>query len=237
MRARQSRNLLASLLFSQGTPMLLAGDEFGNSQSGNNNAYCQDNPLGWLDWHREDTALGAFVRRLIHIRRDCGFYDSDDYVHTDALQAPRALAWFAASGEAMTPGHWGEVQCRSLQLMQSRQLNKSLQRAESLQLKKSRQLSKSRQLDMSPQGENKLQTEALLILLHAGDSNSHFCLPAPPPGAGEQWQLLLSSEAGRDELQSCYPTASSFAVAACSFQLLAAGGRYLSSSAKGASHD
>ncbi|MBO2648873.1 glycogen debranching protein GlgX [Shewanella algae] len=237
LRARQSRNLLASLLLSQGTPMLLAGDEFGNSQSGNNNAYCQDNPLGWLDWHREDTELGAFVRRLIHIRRDCGFYDSDDYVHTDALQAPRALAWFAASGEAMTPGHWGEVQCRSLQLMQSRQLNKSLQRAESLQLKKSRQLSKSRQLDMSPQGENKLQTEALLILLHAGDSNSHFCLPSPPPGAGEQWQLLLSSEAGRDELQSCYPTASSFAVAAFSFQLLAAGGRYLSSSAKGACHD
>ncbi len=52
LRARQSRNLLASLLLSQGTPMLLAGDEFGNSQSGNNNAYCQDNPLGWLDWHR-----------------------------------------------------------------------------------------------------------------------------------------------------------------------------------------
>lgn len=131
----------------------------------------------------------------------------------------------------MTPGHWGEVQCRSLQLMQSRQLNMSNQ------LNKSHQPNMSRQLDMNPQGENKLQTEALLILLHAGDSNSHFCLPSPPPGAGEQWQLLLSSEAGRDELQSCYPTASSFAVAACSFQLLAAGGRYLSSSAKGASHD
>ena len=54
LRARQKRNMLATLLFSQGTPMLLAGDELGNSQAGNNNAYCQDNKIGWLAGHRPE---------------------------------------------------------------------------------------------------------------------------------------------------------------------------------------
>src|SRR5690606_26904855 len=52
LRQRQMRNMLATLLLSQGTPMLLAGDEFGHSQGGNNNAYCQDNPITWIDWER-----------------------------------------------------------------------------------------------------------------------------------------------------------------------------------------
>ena len=59
--AQRMRNLMATLLVSQGTPMLLAGDEFGNSQSGNNNAYCQDNPLGWVDWSGKGKGFHAFV--------------------------------------------------------------------------------------------------------------------------------------------------------------------------------
>ena len=69
-RARRRRNLLATVFLSQGTPMLLAGDEIGNSQGGNNNAYCQDNAIGWVDWSRADAALLAFVRRLVALRRD-----------------------------------------------------------------------------------------------------------------------------------------------------------------------
>ena len=72
LRARQTRNLLATLLLSQGVPMLLAGDERGRTQRGNNNAYCQDNELSWLDWEaRRDRRelLAAFVRRLIALRR------------------------------------------------------------------------------------------------------------------------------------------------------------------------
>ena len=64
--------MLAMLLLSQGTPMLLAGDEFGNTQLGNNNAYCQDNDIGWLEWQeidREGSRLIDFVRRLIALRR------------------------------------------------------------------------------------------------------------------------------------------------------------------------
>ena len=68
-RARRRRNLLATLFMSQGTPMLLAGDEIGNSQKGNNNAYCQDNPIGWIDWQDADAELLDFARRLAEFRR------------------------------------------------------------------------------------------------------------------------------------------------------------------------
>lgn len=68
LRARQARNLLLTLFCAQDIPMLLAGDEFGNSQRGNNNAYCQDNPVSWLNWARADRDLLAFVRKLPAIR-------------------------------------------------------------------------------------------------------------------------------------------------------------------------
>ena len=68
-RHRRIRNMLATLFLSQGTPMLLAGDEFGNSQNGNNNAYCQDNEIGWVNWERADAGLLEFVEALSAFRR------------------------------------------------------------------------------------------------------------------------------------------------------------------------
>src|SRR6185437_3195648 len=72
LRDRQKRNLMATLLLSLGVPMLVAGDEFGRTQQGNNNAYCQDNEISWLDWQQvrpEDEQLRQFVRELISLRR------------------------------------------------------------------------------------------------------------------------------------------------------------------------
>ena len=69
IRTRRQRNMLATLFLSQGTPMLLAGDEFANSQAGNNNAYCQDNDIGWLNWDKTDTDLQAFVVSLSAFRQ------------------------------------------------------------------------------------------------------------------------------------------------------------------------
>ena len=69
-RARQRRNLLSSLLLSTGVPMLLAGDELGRTQGGNNNAYCQDNAISWVDWEQQDADLADFTRQLIRLRRD-----------------------------------------------------------------------------------------------------------------------------------------------------------------------
>lgn len=70
IRSRRQRNMLATLFLSQGTPMLLAGDEFANSQQGNNNAYCQDNGIGWLNWDHADTELQSFVATLSAFRAD-----------------------------------------------------------------------------------------------------------------------------------------------------------------------
>ena len=70
LRARQQRNFLATLLLSQGVPMLLGGDELGRTQGGNNNAWCQDNEISWFDWESADPELLEFVRRLIALRRE-----------------------------------------------------------------------------------------------------------------------------------------------------------------------
>jgi glycogen operon protein len=68
-RRRASVHACSTLLLAQGTPMLLAGDEHGHSQHGNNNAYCQDNALTWLDWNQANSGLTAFTAALIHLRR------------------------------------------------------------------------------------------------------------------------------------------------------------------------
>src|SRR5690606_21644711 len=70
LRLRQKRNFLTTLFLSQGIPMLLAGDEFGHTQQGNNNAYCQDNELTWLDWNNKDDDLFRFTSRLIRFRKE-----------------------------------------------------------------------------------------------------------------------------------------------------------------------
>ena len=80
-RARRQRNLLATLFLSQGTPMLLAGDEIGNSQAGNNNAYCQDNPIGWINWADQDSALLEFVAKLSAFRKSNRLLRQTRFLH------------------------------------------------------------------------------------------------------------------------------------------------------------
>jgi glycogen operon protein len=85
-RAQQKRNLLATLLLSQGIPMLVAGDEFGRTQGGNDNAFCQDNPISWLDWASADERLIDFTARLISIRKSHPVFQVDDWLgDTDAM--------------------------------------------------------------------------------------------------------------------------------------------------------
>jgi glycogen operon protein len=83
VRRQQRLNMLATLLFSQGTPMLLAGDEFGNGQGGNNNAYAQDNETGWLDWGglESDPEFAVKVRELVQLRRRLPLLRQARYVH------------------------------------------------------------------------------------------------------------------------------------------------------------
>lgn len=116
LRERQIRNVLATLLLAQGTPMLLAGDEFGRTQDGNNNAYCQDDEISWLNWKIEEKgqALIHFVKRLTNLRHKypilrrnlflTGAYDEEYGV--------KDLTWINANGAEMHDKHWGDSEMR-----------------------------------------------------------------------------------------------------------------------------
>jgi glycogen operon protein len=109
-RRRHRLNVLATLLFSQGTPMLLAGDEFGNSQSGNNNAYAQDNPIGWLDWNdlADDPAFFDEVCALTAVRREIELLRQQVYRHArqSDLTGHSEVLWFGTDGQPMHDDGW-----------------------------------------------------------------------------------------------------------------------------------
>lgn len=118
LRVRQRRNFLATLLLSQGVPMLLAGDELGNSQNGNNNAYCQDNDIGWIDWsglQLPGRDLTDFVARLIALRRTCGLA-RDQFLKGEVRGANdrKDIAWYRADGEEMSEPDWSFPDARFL---------------------------------------------------------------------------------------------------------------------------
>jgi isoamylase len=121
VRARQQRNLLATLFLSQGTPMLLGGDEIGRTQRGNNNAYCQDNDISWYDWSlpRRDDDLLAFVRRLIRIRAEQPVLRRRRFLHGSRLRAigARDIAWLRPGGGDMTAADWHDQALRALGLV------------------------------------------------------------------------------------------------------------------------
>ena len=110
LRDRQSRNILATLLLSQGTPMLLAGDEFRNTQGGNNNAYCQDNELSWLDWEVDERAgvLVAFTKRLLRLRAEHPVFRRAAFLTGEERQGSGApdVWWFRPDGRKMTQADW-----------------------------------------------------------------------------------------------------------------------------------
>jgi glycogen operon protein len=122
IRRRVQRALLATVLLSYGTPMLLAGDEFGNSQDGNNNAYCQDNPLSWLDWEQaaspEGRDLTRFVARIAACRREHASLRSRRYLdaHQEVAPGMPGVTWFDVDGQLMTEQAWQDPEGRALGL-------------------------------------------------------------------------------------------------------------------------
>jgi isoamylase len=116
LRRRQQRNFLATLLLSQGVPMLLGGDEFGRTQRGNNNAYCQDNELSWYDWDAIDQDLLRFVRRLLRLRREHPVLRRRHWFRGRAIHGAdvKDIAWFNPDGQQMREAHWGEGYAKSV---------------------------------------------------------------------------------------------------------------------------
>jgi len=109
-RARRRRNLLATVLLSQGTPMLRAGDEIAQSQGGNNNAYCQDNETSWIDWTVGDRDLAGFVRRLVALRRTLPVLRQVRFLHGNPLPGDEALdvEWLPLDGDEGDAVDWAE---------------------------------------------------------------------------------------------------------------------------------
>jgi isoamylase len=116
LRARQTRNMLATLLLSQGTPMILAGDEFGRTQKGNNNAYCQDNEISWLDWTlaEKNTDLVGFVRKLCHLRHKYPILRRNLFLNGEFIEelGVRDVTWVSASGSQMESEQWLDASIR-----------------------------------------------------------------------------------------------------------------------------
>ncbi|EYD75734.1 Glycogen debranching enzyme [Rubellimicrobium mesophilum DSM 19309] len=110
-RARRRRNMMATLMLAQGTPMILAGDELGNSQRGNNNAYCQDNETGWVDWDHADAEFLEFCRRIVAFRRRHPILRQKRFLHSRSrvIDGQVDLFWRRADGEVMSEPDWNNL--------------------------------------------------------------------------------------------------------------------------------
>ena len=107
-RRQRKKNMLATLLLSQGTPMLLAGDEFGHSKKGNNNAYCQDNAITWLDWENRDLELEQFTKDLIALRKAYPHFSQTAFLHGETAERSfaRNAEWLSPSGHVLQNHEW-----------------------------------------------------------------------------------------------------------------------------------
>jgi len=170
LRARQQRNFLTTLLLSQGVPMLLAGDELGRSQGGNNNAYCQDNEMSWIDWNLDavDEDLHAFARRLIAFRHDHPVLRRETFFggEPDAQGLPD-IWWFRLDGRRMARRDW-ETPGGPVGVF----LNGDAIRA------------------LTPQGEP-VHDDSLILLFNARHEGVEFVLP--PRRFGPRWCVELST--------------------------------------------
>ncbi|HET6467433.1 MAG TPA: glycogen debranching protein GlgX [Geminicoccaceae bacterium] len=176
LRQRQKRNMLATLLFAQGTPMLLMGDELGRSQQGNNNAYCQDNEISWLDWREitgADRALAGFVAALTALRKRHPVLRRGRFLH-GAVRSQlgiKDLTWLAPDGGEMSSEQWQDANARCLGMLLAGDANP----------------------DLTPRG-TPLVNSTLLVLMNAHHEPVPFTLPELPEGG---WRPLLDTATGR----------------------------------------
>jgi glycogen operon protein len=171
LRSRQQRNLLATLLLSQGVPMLLGGDEIGRTQQGNNNGYCQDNELTWHDWEAVDEPLLEFTRQLIHFRASHPVFRRRRWFQGRPFRGPgvRDIEWFAPNGQEMTDRDWEAAHVSLLGIFLS---------AEGLRAT----------LDGRP-----VSDDSFYVALNAGTRDRRFRLP--PERLGSRWRTVMDTAA------------------------------------------
>jgi len=193
LRERQKRNLLATLLLSQGMPMLVAGDEFGRTQQGNNNAYCQDNETGWVDWSKleENRDQVAFVRRLLKLRTDHPVFRRSAFFLGDPVDGSEVkdIVWLAPEGREMTDADWLRPGSRVLGVRFAATAEMDLQ-------------TYSRRLD----------PHSFLLLVNAGEDPVDFTLPDVP--FDKRWHWILDTGVADGEASGRYTAQTKFHLAA-----------------------
>jgi glycogen operon protein len=171
-RARQKRNLVATLLFSQGVPMFLAGDEIGHTQSGNNNAYCQDNEISWLDWDAEqvDQEMLEFVQKVMQIRKDHPVFRRRNFFQGRKIRGAdiKDIVWLDPDGKEMTDEEWNQEFARCLGVTLAGQALE----------------------DVDERGQ-RIRDDNFLLLMNAHHEEIPFTLMTPPSGMG--WFVLLDT--------------------------------------------
>jgi isoamylase len=173
LRERQMRNFLATLILSQGVPMLCGGDELARTQNGNNNAYCQDDELAWFHWELTPAQerLRDFTAKLIHMRRDHPNLHRRKFFQDRVIRGSvvRDIAWYNTDGNELSDEAWTTDWNRSLALM----LN-------------------GKTLAITDEDGNPIADDCFVILVNAAAEGVEFKLPEPP--AGNPWSQVLNTE-------------------------------------------
>jgi glycogen operon protein len=172
LRARQKRNFISTLLLSQGVPMLLAGDEIGRTQRGNNNAYCQDNEISWLDWNLDENARALLLlfQRLIQIRRQHPVFRRRRFFQGRPIRGGEVkdLAWLTPEGREMDDNEWSQDFARSLGVYFAGEA-----------------------LEEADRRGHPVRDDNFLLLLNAHHESIAFALPEFRHGS--TWQVLLDT--------------------------------------------
>lgn len=170
LRKRQKRNLMATLFLSQGVPMLVAGDEFGRTQLGNNNAYCQDNEISWLHWDESDKEFLEFTRKIIKLRQEHPIFCRRRWFQGQPIKGIGLddIAWFLPDGSEMNDEHWTNDFAKSLAIyLNGRGLHA-----------------------VGPKGEN-IMDDSFYLIFNAHHEPLDFKLP--PSKYGKTWDLVLDT--------------------------------------------
>ncbi|ACY97349.1 MULTISPECIES: glycogen debranching protein GlgX [Thermomonospora] len=169
LRARQRRNFLATLFLSQGVPMLSHGDELGRTQRGNNNAYCQDNEVSWVDWDNAEEDLLEFVRTLSRLRREHPVFRRRRFFQGRGGHGELGdIAWLTPAGTEMTDSDWHAGYAKSLGVF----------------------LNGDAITEPDPRGR-RVRDDSFLLLINAHSQGVEFTLPGPE--FGERWEHLLDT--------------------------------------------
>ncbi|MEV8306547.1 glycogen debranching protein GlgX [Streptomyces flavidovirens] len=174
LRARQMRNFIATLMLSQGVPMLSHGDEFARTQRGNNNAYCQDNELSWVHWpdkEAEEGSLHAFTRAMVWLRRDHPVFRRRRFFHGRPVEGTHDdlsdIAWFTPDGKEMAQRDWQAAHAKALTVF----------------------LNGHAISEPGPRGE-RISDDSFLLMFNASAKDLHFTVPV---NHGKQWQVVVDT--------------------------------------------